>query len=164
MDKNNKYINDGTKIYKIRRTKETERDKVDFFISYSHLDKQWAEWIVDCIEKEGYTTFWGERDLAVGDNFMSVIQDYLERADNIIAVLSPAYYASAYCQAEVSSVLLRGKKIIPIKVSEEQPTGELANFLYVDIYNIDEKNAKERLLSVISKDKKIIINNKKDKD
>lgn len=137
-----------------------QRKQVDFFVSNSHTDKQWAEWIVNCIEKEGYTTFWGERDLSIGDNFISIIQDYLEGAENFIAVLSPSYSASAYCQAEVSSVLLKGKKIIPIKVSEERPTGDIAKLLYVDIYNIDEKNAKEKLFNAISKDKKIITNDK----
>lgn len=137
-----------------------QRKQVDFFVSSSHTDIQWAEWIVNCIEKEGYTTFWGERDLFIGDNFISIIQDYLEGADNFIAVLSPSYSASAYCQAEVSSVLLKGKKIIPIKVSEEKPTGDIAKLLYVDIYNIDEKKAKEKLFNAISKDKKIIANDK----
>lgn len=145
---------DRVEIYEKIEYEKKQRDKVDFFISNSHMDKQWAEWIVDCIEKEGFTTFWGERDLAVGDNFMSVIQDYLERADKFIVVLSPAYFASAYCQAEVSSVLLRGKNIIPIKISKEQPMGDLAKLLYVDLYGIDKDDAKKRLINAISNDKK----------
>ena len=55
-------------------------EKIDFFISYSHVDKQWGEWIANCLEQEGYSTFWGERDLKVGDNFVSIIQEYIEKA------------------------------------------------------------------------------------
>lgn len=154
MRKNNKQSEERIRTYKMRRNEKTESDKVDFFVSCSHIDKKWAEWIVDCIETEGYTTFWGDRDLAVGDDFMLVIQKYLDRADKLIAILSPAYFASAYCQAEVTFMLQEGKKIIPVKVSEEQPTGEIAKLLYIDLYNVDKDDAKNRLLDVISDNKR----------
>ncbi len=152
---NKTYKSDESRKSKIKR-EQLEDKRVDFFVSCSHLDKRWAEWIVDCIEMEGYTTFWGDRDLDVGDDFMLVIQKYLDRADKLIAILSPAYFASAYCQAEVTFMLQEGKKILPVKVSKEQPTGEIAKLLYVDLYNVDKDNAKNRLLSVISKNKRKI--------
>lgn len=156
MGENSEYIETDTKVHRVKRAKKPRKRIVDFFISNSHIDNQWAEWIVDCIEKEGYTTFWGERDLTVGENFMFTIQNYLNEADKFIAIISPAYYASTYCQAEVTSVLQKGKKIIPIKVSKEQPLGDLAKFLYVDLYNIDKSNARRRLIDAISSDKKTV--------
>ncbi len=68
------------------------REKIDFFISHSHVDKQWAEWIASFLEQEGYSTFWGNRDLKVGDNFVSIIQEYIEKADKLIAVFSPLFF------------------------------------------------------------------------
>lgn len=134
-------------------------EKIDFFISHSHVDKQWAEWIASFLEQEGYSTFWGDRDLKVGDNFVSIIQEYIEKADKLIAVFSPSYFSSAFCQAEVSAMLAKKKNgIIPVKVSDAQPIGELANILYVDLYNVNELEAKKRLLTAVVKEKKVLSN------
>lgn len=132
-------------------------EKIDFFISYSHVDKQWGEWIANCLEKEGYSTFWGERDLKVGDNFVSIIQEYIEKADKLIAVFSPSYFSSTFCQAEVSAMLAKKRNgIIPVKVSDAQPIGELENILYVDLYNVNESEAKKRLLKAVVTEKKVL--------
>ena len=137
------------------------RDRIDFFISHSHVDKKWAEWIANILEKEGYSTFWGERDLKVGDNFVSIIQEYIEMADKLIAIFSPSYFSSTFCQAEVSAMLSKEKSnIIPVKISETQPMGDLSNLLYVDLYNVDEIEAKDRLLKAIKADKKKTFSNK----
>lgn len=134
-------------------------EKIDFFISHSHVDKQWAEWIANFLEQEGYSTFWGDRDLKVGDNFVSIIQEYIEKADKLIAVFSPSYFSSTFCQAEVSAMLAKKKNgIIPVKVSDAQPIGELADILYVDLYNINESEAKKRLLKAVVTEKKVLLN------
>lgn len=134
-------------------------EKIDFFISYSHVDKQWAEWIASILEQEGCSTFWGDRDLKVGDNFVSIIQEYIEKADKLIAVFSPSYFSSTFCQAEVSAMLAKKKNgIIPVKVSDAQPMGELENILYVDLYNVNESEAKQRLLKAVVTEKKVFSN------
>lgn len=131
------------------------KEKYDFFISCSHIDNKWAEWIVNCLEQEGFTTFWGTRDLKVGENFVLVIQEYLEKADKMIAILSPSFLASSYCQAEVSAMRIKGKNnIIPIKVEDVQLEGDLANILYIDLWNVSETEAKERLINNIVLQKK----------
>lgn len=130
-------------------------DRIDFFISHSHVDMQWAKWISSFLEQEGYSTFWGNRDLKVGDNFISIIQEYIEKADKLIAVFSPSYFLSTFCQAEVSAMLAKNKNgIIPVKVSNAQPIGELANILYVDLYNLNESEAKNKLLKAVKAKKR----------
>lgn len=163
MSENNKDIEDGTRIYKLRRSKKIKRGKVDFFVSYSYMDKQWAEWIVDCIEKEGYTTFWRDCDLVVEDNFMSVIQDQLEGAEKFIAVLSPAYFESVYCQAELTFSLQKEKNIILVKVSKEVPTRDIEKFSCVDLYDVDKDDAKKCLIKAISNEKRIPVEFKRQK-
>jgi tetratricopeptide (TPR) repeat protein len=129
-------------------------ERIDFFISHSHVDKQWAEWIANCLEQAGYSTFLGERDLKVGDNFVLIIQEYIEKADRLVAVFSPSYFSSTFCQAEISAMLAKDKsKIIPVKVSEVQPVGDWSNILYVDLYNVEESEAKDRLLKAIVDEK-----------
>ena len=111
------------------------------------------------MEQEGYSTFLGERDLKVGDNFVTIIQEYMEKADKLIAVFSPSYFSSTFCQAEVSAMLAKKKNgIIPVKVSDAQPIGELENILYVDLYNVNESEAKNRLLKAVVTKKKVLSN------
>lgn len=133
-------------------------DRIDFFISYSHVDKQWAEWIANILEQKGYSTFWGGHDLKVGDNFVSIIQEYIEKAYKLIAVFSPSYYLSTFCQAEISAMLAKKKNsIIPVKISDAQPIGELANILYVDLYNVNESEAKKRILTAVVTEKQVLL-------
>ena len=132
-------------------------DKIDFFISHSHVDKQWAEWIANILEHEGYSTFFGERDLNVVDNFVSIIQEHIKKTDKFIAIFSSSYFSSTFCQAEVSAMLCKEKSnIIPVKISEVQPIGDLSNILYVDLYNVNESEAKDRLLKAVKVEKKIL--------
>ena len=101
-------------------------DKIDFFISHSHVDKQWAEWIANILEHEGYSTFFGERDLNVVDNFVSIIQEHIKKTDKFIAIFSSSYFSSTFCQAEVAAMLCKEKSnIIPVKISEVQPIGDV---------------------------------------
>jgi len=87
-------------------------EKINFYISYSQVDKQWAEWISSFLEQEGYSTFWRNRDLKVGDNFVSIIQEYMEKADKLITVFSPSYFSSTFCQAEVSAMLAKKRMVL----------------------------------------------------
>ena len=100
------------------------REKIDFFISHSHVDKQWAEWIASFLEQEGYSTFWGNRDLKVGDNFVSIIQEYIEKADKLIAVFSPSYFSSTFCQAEVSAMLAKKRLLTAIATQKQVPSSK----------------------------------------
>lgn len=132
-------------------------DKIDFFISHSHVDKQWAEWIANILEHEGYSTFFMERDLNVVDNFVSIIQEHIKKTDKFIAIFSSSYFSSTFCQAEVAAMLCKDKSnIIPVKISEVQPIGDLSNILYVDLYNVNESEAKDRLLKAVKVEKKIL--------
>ena len=130
------------------------KEKVDFFISNSHMDNHWAQWVAGCLEKKGYTVFGGNRDISVGDHINLIIHEYLDYAEYFIVILSSTYYASALCQSEMSTVLAKNKNnIIPIKISKEIPIGNLADYSYIDLYNLDENKAKKVLLKTIS-DKK----------
>ena len=48
---------------------DTEAPK-DFFISYTHADQRWAEWIAWHLETEGYTTMLQAWDFVAGSHFV----------------------------------------------------------------------------------------------
>ena len=88
------------------------REKIDFFISHSHVDKQWAEWIASFLEQEGYSTFWGNRDLKVGDNFVSIIQEYIEKADKLIAIFHHLIFHQLFVKQRCLLCLRKRKMVL----------------------------------------------------
>ena len=69
----------------------------DFFISYTHADQRWAEWIAWHLEEEGYHTMLQAWDFLAGSNFVHEMDTATRQATRTIAVLSPDYfYVSVY--------------------------------------------------------------------
>ncbi|HUV37094.1 MAG TPA: FxSxx-COOH system tetratricopeptide repeat protein, partial [Patescibacteria group bacterium] len=124
----------------------------DFFISYNKSDRQWAEWIAYELEENNYTTIIQAWDFRPGSNFVLDMQDALQEADRIIAILSPLYLASKFTASEWASAFSDdpdGKKgsLIPIRVKECKPGGLLSSIVYIDLLNLDEESAREKLVS-----------------
>ena len=63
----------------------------DFFISYTEVDKEWAEWIAWQLEEMGHKTVLWAWDLKPGDNFVLKMQEATTKAKRTIAVLSQDY-------------------------------------------------------------------------
>lgn len=73
-----------------------EPEKVDFFISRAGEDSEKARWISDTLEAAVYTTIIQDKDLRPGHSIPHEMNRALERADHIIAVLSPSYVAKEF--------------------------------------------------------------------
>ena len=123
-------------------------NRINFFISCARVDNQWAEWIVNTLEQEGYSTFWDAKGLKV-ENFSSIIRQCIEKTKVFIAIISPSYLSSTSCQAEVSIALDYKVEIIPVLISKVSPVGKLANYHCINLYHANEKQAKEKLLRMI---------------
>src|SRR5688500_17432827 len=94
----------------------------DFFISYNHNDRYWAEWLAWTLEENGYTTIIQAWDFRPGSNFAIEMKKGLERAQRILAVLSPNYLSSKFAQAEWAAAFARdptGEKgiLVPVRVA-----------------------------------------------
>jgi hypothetical protein len=76
--------------------------KADYFISYATPDESFAREVADVIEYLGKTSIVQFRDFGPGSNFVERMNRGLE-AERVIALYSPAYFASEHCQAEWSS-------------------------------------------------------------
>jgi hypothetical protein len=116
---------------------ETTSPPPDFFISYTGIDKDWAEKLAWWLEDAGYTVIIQAWDFRPGHNF-PLMMDRALRAKHTIAVLSPSYLEASYCQQEWAAVLAddpRGehRKLIPVRVKPCQPNGMLRAVIYVDL-------------------------------
>lgn len=62
------------------------------------MDKGWAEWIAWQLEKAGQRTLIQAWDFKSGGVFPGDMRRALQQSARVIAVLSPAYMESGFCQ------------------------------------------------------------------
>ncbi|MDR3000853.1 MAG: toll/interleukin-1 receptor domain-containing protein, partial [Fibromonadaceae bacterium] len=135
---------------------EANKGKRDFFISYNKADKQRAEWIAAVLEQNGYSCYIQAWDFRPGGNFVLDMQKALTKSERLIAVLSQNYLDSKYCQPELAAAFTKDpnsekRTLIPVRVSDVEPEGLLAGIVYIDLFDVEEKIAEERLLNGVAK-------------
>jgi TIR domain/Tetratricopeptide repeat/NB-ARC domain len=123
----------------------------DFFISYTAVNRPWAEWIAVQLEAAGYTTVLQAWDFRPGSDFLHQMQQATSTAGRTIAVLSPAYLASTFGEAEWRAAFVKdptGEQglLVPVRVQPCAPPGLLASRVHVDLVDTDEPTAKRLLL------------------
>jgi hypothetical protein len=129
-----------------------DRGGRDFFISYTGVNRTWAEWIAVQLEAAGYTIVLQAWDFRPGSDFLHEMQQATSTAGRTIAVLSPAYFGSKFSEAEWRAAFAKdptGERglLVPVRVQPCEPPGLLASRVYVDLVDTDEPTAKQRLLS-----------------
>lgn len=130
----------------------------DFFMSYTGKDSLWAQWIAMQLEKAGYHTIIQAWDFRPGSNFVAEMDEAARRAERILPVLSAAYLASDYAFAEWATAFRRDPKgkqgrILPVRIERCEVEGLLAPIVYIDLVDLDEPPARERLLAGVQRDR-----------
>jgi TIR domain/Effector-associated domain 9 len=123
----------------------------DFFISYNRADKQWAEWIAWILVEAGYSVVVQAWDFRPGGNFVLDMQRAAAESQKTIAVLSESYLKSSYTQPEWAAAFASDpqsleRKLVPVRVKECKPEGMLRSIVYIDLVDVSEAEAKQRLL------------------
>jgi tetratricopeptide (TPR) repeat protein len=126
----------------------------DFFISYTQVNRPWAEWIAVQLEAVGYTTLLQAWDFRPGSDFLHEMQQATTTAGRTIAVLSPAYFGSKFSEAEWRAAFAKDPTgelglLMPVRVQECAPPGLLTSRVYVDVVDTDEPTAKRLLLASV---------------
>jgi hypothetical protein len=129
----------------------SERERRDFFISYTRADRQWAEWIAWQLETAGYTTVLQAWDFGPAADFVHEMQKAMTNSERTIAVLSPSYIASVHGEAEWRAAYQRDptgeqRILVPVRVADFSPPGLLATRVYIDLFGKDVVSAKAALL------------------
>jgi hypothetical protein len=124
----------------------------DFFISYNRHDRDWGEWIAWQLEKAGYTTIIQAWDFLPGGNFAADMQRATEKSKRTIAVLSETYLTSKFAMSEWNAAFAQdptGEQglLLPIKVRPCNPKGLLSQIQYIDLTDVPQEQAVERLLT-----------------
>lgn len=97
----------------------------DFFISYASEDKSIARALRDELKRRGYSIWFDEDLLAVGDSLLSSIDHGVTGSQYAVVILSRNYFAKDWTQRELEGLVTHeraGRKIIiPVRheVSQE---------------------------------------------
>ena len=106
------------------------------------------------MERAGYSTVSQALDFRPGHDFVHEMQAAVSSAARTIAVLSPAYAGSRFGEAEWRAAFAAdpsGERglLVPVRVQPCHPPGLLATRVYVDLVDVDEVSARERLLAAV---------------
>ena len=128
---------------------------VDFFISYASADRPWAEWIAWELDAAGYSTRIQAWDVQPGSDFVHEMHEATLVAQRTVAVLSPAFLASEFCEAEWREAFRkdpsgRERRLVPVRVRECDPDGLLGSRVYVDVVGLSEQGSRDALLAGVS--------------
>jgi hypothetical protein len=99
------------------------------FVSYTHEDAAWAEWIAWQLERAGYPTTLQAWDSRPGNDFVAWMDRAIREADRVVAVLSPAYeQAASFTVPEWTAALGRDPTgelgvLVPVRVAAFTPGG-----------------------------------------
>ncbi len=136
-----------------------EEQQLDFFISYNHRDREWAEWITWELEHAGYICMIQEWDFVPGANFIAQMHYGLLRCRRVVAIVSANYLTSAFVTAEWAAAYAddpdgKRRKLLPIRVEDIQVSGLLRAIVYVDLVGIDEESARKAILTAAKVDRR----------
>ena len=134
----------------------------DFFISYTGLDRERAEWIAWQLKEAGYSVVLQAWDFRPGDNFILKMHEASKEAERTIAVLSPDYLKSTFTQPEWAAALHDDPlgivgKLLPIHAREcrKELGGLLGPIVYIDLVGMDKDEARLRLLDGVKRGRQV---------
>jgi tetratricopeptide (TPR) repeat protein len=128
----------------------------DFFISYTQVDRLWAEWIAWQLEAAGYTIVIQAWDFRPGGNFVLDMQHAAAESECTIAVLSPAYLQSGFTAAEwavafATEPTSAQRRLLPVRIHECEPQGMLLPIVYIDLVGLEAEAARDKLLAGVQR-------------
>src|SRR6266852_4728435 len=128
--------------------------KFHFFISRAGEDREWAKWIANVLETEGHTTTLQDFDIKPGHSFVHQMKLAADRANHVIALLSPHYLAKPFTLNELYSALADdpvGEKrlLIPIRVAPCEIPRLIKDLSYIEFVDQDETKCRQDLLDAI---------------
>ena len=102
------------------------------FISCAHRDKRWAEWLEEQLAKHGFRVL-KDSTVPAGESFIAQLNKTIEECNILVAVLSPNYFDSAWCQFETAAAAASKVPIIPVRVEPCDVQGFLRYYNWADL-------------------------------
>lgn len=101
----------------------------DVFISYSSLDKEIADTICDSLEKMNIKCWYAPRNIEPGSEWAESIVKAIENSKILVLIFTENSNNSKQVLREVTCAVDNGISIVPIKISDTQPTESFRYYL-----------------------------------
>lgn len=123
----------------------------DFFVSYTRVDRVWAEWIAWTLEEAGYSVLIQAWDFVPGSNWVTGMDEGVARAARTVAVLSAAYAGSVYGRAEWQAAWAAdpggaARKLLVMRVEDCARPGLLDQVVSIDLFEQPQDEARSEVL------------------
>jgi hypothetical protein len=104
------------------------------FISYSHLDHEYAHSVAEALENYGFQV-WIDDRIDYGLQWPRIIEQNLESCAAFIVIMSPNSYNSEWVQNELNRAKRKNKRIFPLLLEGDEPWLAVETTQYVDVTN-----------------------------
>ncbi|WP_322768994.1 toll/interleukin-1 receptor domain-containing protein, partial [Frankia sp. Cr1] len=126
----------------------------DFFISYTAVDRRWAEWVAWQLEDAGYRVLIQAWDFVPGSDWMFGMDQGVRHARRMVALLSAAYLRSVYGGQEWRAVRAEdpegfARKLLPVRLEDCDRPGLLHTLVGFDLFGLPAEAARVYLLEQI---------------
>lgn len=102
------------------------------FISYSHKDAQYAHWLADSLQAQGFNV-WIDARLDYGSHWPLELQKQLDACDAFLLIMSPNSYASEWVQNELQRAMRKRKPIFPLLLAGDETWLSVESTQYYDV-------------------------------
>lgn len=107
-------------------------------MSYSRRDSRFVRRLVERLRSVGVSTFYDEADIAVGESLVDALEQAVRRADYMLVVMSPDYFASTWATKELEIALNqefeKGEtRVLPLLYRDCDIPGLLQSKLWADV-------------------------------
>lgn len=110
--------------------------RLKVFISYAQSDKLTARHLMEKLEAREVTVLI-DSELAAGASFSEVLRSAIADSDATVVLMSPEYFSSPWCQAELATAMAERKRLLPVRIHGDVAEGPLAYLQSVDGKDLD---------------------------
>lgn len=122
------------------------------FISHAHEQENIANNLRLALQEFGITAFVAKNDINAGETWRTVIENALFTSNALVAILTPEFYHSQWCQQEVGFGLGRNIVCLPLKKNEKSnPSGIFGKCQALDVTSdTDAKSVAKKIFDSFS--------------
>src|SRR5262245_4963683 len=119
----------------------------EIFLSYTSSDRPLARKVADALESLGMSVWW-DREIPLGKNFDSVIEERLKAARCVIVLWSADSVRSRWVRAEASSAAAR-ECLIPVRIDRVASPLEFSLILAAELLDWDGNTTHPEFLRLV---------------
>lgn len=127
----------------------------DVFISHSSEDKAIADAVCAALESAKIRCWIASRDIIGGENWPNSIKEAIFSSRVVVLIFSSKSDKSKHVFNEVSLADKEGKRIIPFKIEDIRPTGDLEYYLnriqWIDAMDPPKESEIQKLVETVNK-------------